>query len=309
MDPITGININKDSSFAMLLAAQSRAWELFYMELTDLYMDAATPMARTRKLNVTEDSKNRFTLSAINLSELADLDIILMRKDPPFNLEYIYATYILDHAERLGSLVVNKPAALRNANEKFFITHFHDCIAPTLVSSNIDLLFGFVKRHRELIIKPLDGMAGQGIYKISETDPNLNVIMETVTKNGSTHVMLQKYIPEISAGDKRILLIDGEPVPYALARTPATGETRANLARGGTGSGVELTERDKWICRQVGPTLKNSGLLFVGLDVIGDYLTEINVTSPTCVRELDRLYNLDIGGQLMDVLEKYRQVR
>lgn len=306
MDPISGINIKKDSSFAMLLAAQSRGWDLYYMEMADLYVDNDMPMARMQKLSVEENPENWFSLSEQKTEQLSGLDIILMRKDPPFDLEYIYSTYILEHAERLGSLVVNKAASLRDANEKFFITHFKDCIAPTRVSRDMNILFEFIQQHQNTIIKPLDGMAGNSIYKVSESDPNSKVILETITKNGTSYVMAQKFIPEITSGDKRILLINGEPVPYALARIPAEGEVRGNLARGGSGKGVELSDRDRWICEQVGPRCRDMGLLFVGLDVIGDYLTEINVTSPTCIRELDSLYNIDIGGQLMDALAKYK---
>jgi glutathione synthase len=307
MDPISRINTKKDSSFAMLLAAQKRGWELHYMEMQDLFIDDDIPMANMQKLKVDDKPEDWFTLSKKATEQLADLDIILMRKDPPFDLEYIYSTYILEHAERLGALVVNSPSALRNANEKMFITHFADCIAPTRVSSDMDILSDFIKQHKDAIIKPLDGMAGQSIYRVNESDPNRKVILETMTKEGTAYVMAQKFIPEISTGDKRILLVDGEPIPYALARVPAVGEVRGNLARGGTGKGVELSDRDRWICEQVGPRCREMGLLFVGMDVIGDYLTEINVTSPTCIRELDSLYNIDIAGQLMDVLEKRKQ--
>ena len=307
MDPIQGINIKKDSSFAMLLAAQSRGWEIFYMELHDLYIDDAIPKARVQDLKVADNPQNWFTLTNQRIEELASLDIILMRKDPPFNLEYIYSTYILEHAERLGTLVVNKPSSLRDVNEKFFITHFKECTVPTLVSQDTHILLDFIKHHKNIIIKPLEGMGGHSIFRISESDPNCTVILETMTDYGTRFVMVQQFIPEISAGDKRILIIDGEPVPYALARIPAQGEVRGNLARGGSGKGVELSERDKWICNQVGPRLREMGLIFVGLDVIGDYLTEINVTSPTCIRELDSLYNIDIGSQLMDTLEQYQK--
>ncbi len=307
MDPISRINRKKDSSFAMLLAAQKRGWKLHYMEMQDLYINDDMPMAKMQALEVNENPDNWFNLSENQAAELASLDIILMRKDPPFDLEYIYATYILDHAEQMGSLVVNKPAALRNANEKFFITHFADCIAPTQVSRNMEILSDFIKQHKDAIIKPLDGMAGHSIFRVNESDPNRKVILETMTKDGTAYVMAQKFIPEISSGDKRILLVDGEPIPYALARIPAVGEVRGNLARGGTGQGVELSDRDRWICEQVGPRCREMGLMFVGIDVIGDYLTEINVTSPTCIRELDSLYNIDIAGQLMDALEKRKQ--
>ncbi|HIF50687.1 MAG TPA: glutathione synthase [Thiotrichaceae bacterium] len=307
MDPISGINIKKDSSFAMLLAAQKRGWELNYMEMQDLYINNDVPMAKMQDLQVEDKPDAWFTLSESRAEELASLDIILMRKDPPFDLEYIYSTYILEHAERLGTLVVNSPAALRDANEKMFITHFADCIAPTHVSRNIDILMGFIRQHKNTIIKPLDGMAGQSIFRVNAADHNCKVILETMTNDGTAYVMAQKFLPEISAGDKRILLIDGKPVPYALARIPADGEVRGNLARGGTGKGVELSDRDRWICEQIGPRCREMGLLFVGVDVIGDYLTEINVTSPTCIRELDSLYNLDIAGQLMDALEKQKR--
>lgn len=307
MDPIDRINIKKDSSFAMLLAAQKRGWDIAYMEMQDIYITADTPMANMQTLQVEENPENWFTLSEQRPEELANLDFILMRKDPPFDLEYIYSTYILEHAERLGTIVVNSPAALRDANEKFFITHFANCIAPTQISRDMAVLFDFIKEHGDTIIKPLDGMAGQSIYRVNKSDHNCKVILESMTKEGTAYVMAQKFVPEISAGDKRILLINGEPVPYALARIPAKGEVRGNLARGGTAQGVELTERDRWICEQVGPRLREMGLIFVGIDVIGDYLTEINVTSPTCIRELDSLYNLDIAGELMDVLEKHKQ--
>ena len=307
MDPIGGINIKKDSSFAMLLAAQKRGWDIYYMEQKDLFINNDVPMANLQPLKVEENPEHWFTLSDMKTQQLSSLDIILMRKDPPFNLEYIYSTYILEHAERLGTMVVNRPAALRNVNEKFFITHFPDCIAPTQVSRNMAVLLDFVAQHGNIVIKPLDGMGGQGIFRVNATDPNTKVILETITKNETSYVMAQKYLPEISSGDKRILLINGEPVPYVLARIPAEGEFRGNLAQGGNGKGLELSERDRWICQQVGPKLRDMGLFFVGLDVIGDYLTEINITSPTCIRELDNLYNINISEELMGVLEKYKQ--
>ncbi len=307
MDPIERINIQKDSSFAMLLAAQSRDWELFYMEQHDLYMQQDRAMARMRSLHVEDNPKGWFALQQAIIEELATLDVLLMRKDPPFDLNYIYSTYILEQAQKAGTLVVNDPRALRDVNEKFFITHFPQCTAPTLVTSDMQILSEFIAHHDSTIVKPLDGMAGQGIFRVSATDPNKMAILETATEHGHRHIMAQKFIPEITEGDKRILLVNGEPVPYALARIPAKGEFRGNLARGGTGKGVELTARDRWICEQVGPTLTRMGLFFVGLDVIGDYLTEINVTSPTCIRELDSLYNISIGSQLMDVIERETQ--
>ena len=307
MDPINGINIKKDSSFAMLLAAQKRGWDIQYMEQKDLFTINDIPMANMQKLQVEENPEKWFSLSDNHTEELASLDIILMRKDTPFDLEYIYSTYILEHAERLGTLIVNSPSALRHVNEKFFITHFPQCIAPTLVSRDMKILLDFIAQHENTIIKPLEGMGGHSIFRVNASDHNTKVILETITKYETSYVMAQKYLPEIAAGDKRILMINGEPVPYALARIPADGEVRGNLARGGSGIGIELSERDRWICQQVGPRLRELGLYFVGLDVIGDYLTEINVTSPTCIRELDSLYNIDISTQLLDVLEKHKQ--
>lgn len=307
MDPIQRINIQKDSSFAMLLAAQARNWEIYYMEQHDLYMQQDRAFARMQRLQVKDDARDWFALQQAGIEELATLDVILMRKDPPFNMNYIYTTYMLEQAQKAGVLVINNPQALRNVNEKFYITHFPQCIAPTIVTSDIQILSEFVTHHDSTIVKPLDGMAGQGIFRLSANDPNKMALLESTTRLGTQHVMAQKYIAEITEGDKRILLVDGKPIPYALARIPARGEFRGNLARGGSGKGVELSERDRWICEQVGSKLKDLGLYFVGLDVIGDYLTEINVTSPTCIRELDSLYNISIGAQLMDVIERYKQ--
>jgi len=235
---------------------------------------------------------------------LADVDVILMRKDPPFNREFIYSTYILEQAEREGALVVNKPQALRDFNEKVSASLFPQCCTPGLVSRDKDLLMDFYKTHEDVIFKPLDGMGGTGIFRVKPGDPNVTVIIETLTEYGGRQIMAQTFIPEITEGDKRILMIDGESVGYALARIPSANETRGNLAAGGTAKGVELSDRDRWICEQVGPTLHANGLMFVGIDVIGDYLTEVNVTSPTCVRELDEAFDLDIAGQLMDCIEK-----
>ena len=229
-----------------------------------------------------------------------------MRKDPPFDMEYINTTYMLDLAERAGVLVVNRPGSLRDANEKMFISRFPQCCTPMLVSRNPARLREFVAQHKDVILKPMDGMGGMSIFRVSPGDANLSVILETISQNGEKTVMAQRFIPEISAGDKRILLIDGEAVPYALARIPAQGETRGNLAAGGQAVGRELSKRDHWICEQVGPVLKDMGILFAGIDVIGDYLTEINITSPTCIRELDSLYKLDIAAQLMDAIAARR---
>ncbi len=302
MDPIQGITVKKDSTFAMLLAAQKMGWSLSYIEQTDLYLDDGLAMAAARKLSVVDDMQDWFTLSEPVRQALSDFDVILMRKDPPFDNEYIYSTYILEAAERQGVLIVNKPQSLRDCNEKVFATQFPHCCTPVLVASSPSLLREFYAQHEDVIFKPLDGMGGSSIFRIKPGDPNLSVIIETLTGHGRHQIMAQKFIPEISAGDKRILMIDGKPVDYALARIPAQNETRGNLAAGGSSKGIPLSDRDRWICDQVGPTLVEKGLIFVGLDVIGDYLTEINVTSPTCIRELDAAFDLDIGGSLMECI-------
>lgn len=309
MDPISTIKIKKDSTFAMLLAAQARAWSITYMELNDLSVIDGVAMAQARALSVRDDPMGWFELGDYQSLPLSDLDVILMRKDPPFNMEYIYATYILELAERQGVLVVNKPQTLRDANEKLSTAWFPQCTTPALVTRNPQQILAFLQQQKDIILKPLHGMGGASIFRVTENDLNTNVIIETLTEHQTRYVMAQRFIPEIVQGDKRILLVDGEPVPYALARVPAKGETRGNLAVGGTGVGVALSQRDYWICEQVAPTLKEKGLLFVGLDVIGDYLTEINITSPTCIRELDQLYGLDIAGQLMDAIEARIQSR
>jgi glutathione synthase len=300
MDPIGSINIKKDSSFAMALAAQARGWGLFYMEMGDLYINDGKAYARIRELTVRDEPTDWFSLGEPEDTALTELDVILMRKDPPIDNEYLYATQILALAEAAGTLVVNRTRALRDANEKLASTWFPQCTPPTLVTRDHDRLRQFLTEHNDLILKPLDAMGGASIFRVRSDDPNISVIFETLTLHGHRYAMAQRFIPEITEGDKRILLIDGEPVPYALARIPAKGETRGNLAAGGKGVGVELSERDRWICQQVAPRLKEMGLIFVGLDVIGDYLTEVNVTSPTCIRELDAQYGLDIAGQLMD---------
>lgn len=305
MDPISAINIKKDSSFAMLLAAQAKGWTIMYMEQQDLYLSQGKVMASMREVSVTEDPLNWYQLGESTTRQLSDLEAILMRKDPPFDMEYIYSTYLLEQAQSQGVLVVNHPQSLRDANEKLFTAWFPQCCPPTLVTRKKQLMRDFQQQHGDIIIKPLDGMGGASIFKVSQDDPNFSVIVETLTEQGKKSVMVQQYLPAIKDGDKRILLINGEPVPYALARIPAAGETRGNLAAGGRGEGRPLTERDRWICQQVGPKLREKGLLFVGLDVIGDYLTEINVTSPTCIRELDRQFNLDIAGDLMSCIEAH----
>jgi glutathione synthase len=304
MDPISAINIKKDSSFAMLLAAQSKGWSLYYMEQQDLFLHQGVVSADIKPLRVINNSKHWYELGESEARPLADLDVILMRKDPPFDMEYIYSTYLLEQAQAAGVLVVNNPQSLRDANEKLFTAWFPQCCPATLVTRRADLIRNFQKQHHDIILKPLDGMGGASIFRVKQDDPNFSVIIETLTNHGRTSIMAQQFIPEISDGDKRILMINGEPVPYALARIPAKGETRGNLAAGGRAEGRPLTKRERWICQQVGPTLREKGLLFVGLDVIGDYLTEINVTSPTCICELDEQFNLTIANDLMNSIEQ-----
>ena len=302
MDPIESIAFHKDSTLAMLLAAQARGWQLYYMEQADLFLRDSTCLAEMSRLEVRADPDDWFTRGERESRPLDLLDVVLMRKDPPVDMEYMYTTFLLERAMASGVLVVNRPEALRNASEKLYTSWFSQCCAPATVSRQIPRLKAFLSEHRDMVVKPLNGMGGASVFRVRHDDPNLNVILETITDNGRQSAMAQRYIPEITAGDKRILMIEGEPFPWALARIPAAGESRGNLAAGGTGKGVELSDRDRWICEQVGPSLREHGIIFAGLDVIGDYLTEINVTSPTCIRELDREYNSDIAGQLMDAI-------
>jgi len=284
----------------MLLAAQARGWTLWYMELSDLFLRDGVAYAQMRPVQVIDNKTDWFRLGEVKIQPLHSLNVILMRKDPPFNIEYIMATYLLEHAEKLGTLVVNKPQSLRDANEKLYTTWFPQCCVATLVTRRIAQLREFLTIQQNIVLKPLDSMGGDSIFRVQHGDLNTSVIFETMTQHEQKYVMAQQFIPEIAQGDKRILLIAGEPIPYALARIPQLGELRGNLAAGGRGEGVALTERDYWICEQVGATLRDKGLLFVGLDVIGDYLTEINVTSPTCIRELDQLFGLNIADKLLD---------
>jgi glutathione synthase len=302
MDPIGSINYKKDSTLAMLLEASARGCQLFYFEQRDLFIRDGQAFGQARELSVYPNPDHWFDLSAPKQMLLADLDIMLMRKDPPFDREYIYTTYILENAEKHGAFVVNKPQSLRDANEKLFATWFPDCCPSTLVTRSHTLLSEFLYEHKQIVCKPLDGMGGSSIFKVGIDDANINVIFETLTQGQQNFMMAQQFIPEISNGDKRILMINGEPLEYSLARMPAKGEWRGNLAAGAQGVAQPLSERDRWICQQVGPTLREKGLYFVGLDVIGDYLTEINVTSPTCIRELDEQCGLNIAGQLWDFI-------
>lgn len=307
MDPIAAIKPWKDTTFAMMLEAQRRGWPLLYLELADLYMVDGVCRARARGIEVTDTRDRWFRFSAEQDGALHELaDIVLMRKDPPFDVEYVYATYLLERAELAGAMVVNSPAALRDVNEKAYTAWFAECCAPTLISRDIQRLRAFVHEQGDAVLKPLAGMGGASVFRVAAGDINTSVIAETLTAHGTGFAMAQRYIPEIAAGDKRILLVDGEPVPYALARIPAEGESRGNLAAGASGKGVPLTDRDRWICSQVGPALRDKGLVFVGLDVIGDFLTEINVTSPTCARELDDAFDLNIAGLLFDALATRR---
>jgi len=303
MDPIGSINFKKDSTLALCLAAQARGHALFYMELPDLHMRDGVSHARARRLTVRDDPSDWFTLGAGERIRLDSLDAVLMRKDPPFDMEYVYATYLLELAEPAGTLIVNRPQSLRDANEKLYTARFPQCCPPTLVTRHMAALRAFLHEQGDIVVKPPDAMGGKSVFRVRRDDPNTSVIFETLTWHETRFAIAQRYVPEISEGDKRILVIDGEPFPYALARVPSEGESRGNLAAGARGVGVELDARDRWICGEVGPALRDKGLLFAGLDVIGDYLTEINVTSPTCIRELDNLYGLDIGGRVIEAIE------
>jgi glutathione synthase len=305
MDPIGAINYKKDSTLAMLMEAQRRDYILYYFEMTDLFLRDGKAFGHARALRVFANPEKWFEMDDAGIVPLATLDIILMRKDPPLDSEYIYATYILEQAEQHGTLVVNKPQSLRDANEKIYTAWFPQCTPPTLVTRSIKLLREFFQEQQDIVCKPVDSMGGTSIYHLLPNDPNASVIFETLTKRETEFVMAQRFIPEITAGDKRIILIDGEPLDYALARIPGEGEWRGNLVAGARGVAQELTERDRYIAAEVGPVLKEKGLYFVGIDVIGDFLTEINVTSPTCIRELDEQCDINISGQLFDNLIRY----
>lgn len=311
IDPIEHLSVKKDSTLAMIRAAQSRNWQITCFGVDDMILHEGEAKALARATRLTEPYASTldpadaaggawFEQGEEVLTSLTDFDVIMMRKDPPFDMEYIYATYFLERAEEQGVLVVNRPASLRDCNEKFFATAFKDVCPPLVISRREDVLRDFHRTHKNVVFKPLDGMGGASVFRIMEGDANLGVIIETLTRFGQQQIMGQVYLPEIVDGDKRILLVDGEPIPYALARVPLAGEARGNLAAGGTGEGRPLTERDRLIAETVGPELKRRGLLFVGIDVIGDYLTEVNVTCPTCIRELDAQFSLDIAGMLMD---------
>ena len=303
MDPIAQIKIAKDTTFAMLLEAQRRGHRLHYVRPGGLALEGGAAVAETAPLQVRDDPAGWFTLGSYTRTAFGPGQIVLMRKDPPFDGEFLYDTQVLSVAQAAGACVVNDPQGLRDYNEKLAALLFPQCCPPTLVSRSAAALKAFALEHGQVVLKPLDGMGGRSIFRSGTGDPNLNVILETLTDGGRRLALAQRFIPDISAGDKRILLIDGEPVDYCLARIPQGDEFRGNLAAGGRGEGRPLSERDRWIAAQVGPEMKRRGMRFVGLDVIGDYLTEVNVTSPTCARELDAQFSLNIAGQLFDALE------
>lgn len=310
MDPIEGIKPAKDSTLAMMLAAQRRGHELFYLEQRDLWLRDGIAWGRVHPVEVRDDYENWATLGAEHIEPLANMDVILMRKDPPFDMEYIYTTYILERAEVAGVLVVNKPAGLRDMNEKVFTAWFPQCCAPTLITRDMGDMHAFLHEHHHIVCKPLYGMGGRSIFVIKEGDKNANVIFENMTDYGNNFAIVQKYLPEIvETGDSRILIIDGEPAPFALARIPSPTDNRGNLAAGAQGRGRELNERDRWLVSQIGPTLRERGMLFVGIDVIGGYVTEINVTSPTGIRELDKQFQCDIATLLIDAIERRRHTQ
>ncbi len=299
MDPIQSINFYKDTTLSILLAAQEQGFKLFYMEQQDLFLENGAPFAEVRPLRVINNPDGWYELNQASAVPLNELDVVIMRKDPPFDSEFIYSTYILEAAEKLGTLVVNKPQSLRDCNEKVFATEFPQCTPPLLVSRSIKRLTRFLEEHQDVVFKPLDGMGGASIFRVRAEDQNLNVILETLTQFGNQTIMAQKYLPEITDGDKRVLVVDGEVIPFCLARIPSGNDFRGNLAAGGQGEVRPLSARDQWIAEQVAPSLVERGLLFVGLDIIGDYLTEINITSPTCVQEIDRAQNTAIGEKLI----------
>jgi len=309
MDDIAGINQKKDSSFAMMLEAQSRHWEIFTFDSVDMFHLKGQVFANARKTFVTDSENDWYSCEEHELLSISNVDVIFMRKDPPFDMDYIYATYLLEQAEIGGVMVVNKPNSLRDANEKLFSLNFSDYIPKTLVSSNIEQLITFINDNKEAIVKPLDGMGGKDIYKLKTGDENINEVLLRITNQGRRYIMAQEFLQEIKDGDKRILLINGVPIDFALARLPAEGSFKGNLAAGAIGVGKPLTERDRYLCEKIAPLLIEKELIFVGLDVIGDYITEINVTSPTGIRELDKQFDLNISAQLLDVIEEKLALR
>ena len=305
MDPIEAIKPAKDSTLAILLAAQARGWELFYAELKDLYLRDGVALARLAPLKVFDDLRDWFTRGTPAVGKLGDYDVVLMRKDPPFDTEYIYSTYILERAHLQGALVCNSPQGLRDMNEKVYTAWFPECCAPTLITRDMHDMSEFLNEHGKAVCKPLHGMGGRSIFVLEHGDKNRNVVFETLTDYGTRYAIVQRYLPEIvTAGDCRVILVDGEPVPFALQRIPDADDHRGNLAAGARAESRPLNDRDRWLCGIIGPKLKAAGMIFVGLDVIGDYVTEINVTSPTGIRELDKKHGLDIGGMLVTAISR-----
>ena len=304
MDPMDRINPKKDSTLAMMLAAQARGWAVAHLAPHTLVVNGDQVSAIASPVTVYDDLKHWFDSTNPNRTDLSTFDVLLMRRDPPFDMDYIYATYALERAEANGTRVINRPSSLRDFNEKLSLAWFPQCSPPTCTTADREVLRAFCVEHKRAVFKPLDAMGGHSIFVADANDPNLSVILDTMTSGGRRMIMAQQFVPEIRTGDKRILLINGEPIPYALARVPAPNEWRGNLAAGASAHAHELTKRDRWICEQVGPTLKQRGLVFVGIDVIGDFLTEINVTSPTGIRELDKLCSIDIGEQLMSAISE-----
>ena len=304
MDPLESVKPKKDSTLAMMQAAQKRGWELFEIQQNGIFFTKDQVFGNCRKVSLNFDQPTHFSVQSSETISLEEMDIILFRKDPPFDMEYIYTTYLLEVLEKRGVPILNKPSSVRNCNEKLFALEFSDCCPEYLVSNDQEVLRDFYDEHQDVVFKPLDGMGGSSIFRVSPNDKNLGVILETLTQHGKCQTMAQKYLPEIQQGDKRILIINGEPIPYALARVPAKNENRGNLAAGGSGIGKALTKRDQFICDSVREALVSRGLYFVGIDVIGDYLTEINVTCPTCIRELDQAFGLDIGDKYIEFIAR-----
>ena len=304
MDPIADIKPHKDTSFAMMLEAQRRGATVLYFTLDDLYINNGKPMGLAKSITVRDQATDFYTLGEQQTVSLGEIDVFIMRKDPPFDSEFLYATHILSLAQKEGALVVNNPQALRDFNEKLFTSYFPEHIPNTLVTNNQALVREFHAKHQDIICKPLDGMGGASIFRVKPDGNNLGVIIETLTQLGKRYMMVQEYLPQIKDGDKRILIVDGEVVPYCLARLPSKGETRGNLAAGGTGRPQPISNSDKALAEAIAPTLKGNNIMFVGLDVIGDKITEINITSPTCVREIEGHYNINIIGMLFDAIEK-----
>jgi len=307
MDPIEDIKPAKDTTLAMMLAAQRRGWRLSYLELRHLWLRDGVALGRAHPIEVRDDKHDWYARGDGRVTELGDFDAILMRKDPPFDTEYVYATYILERAEAAGALVVNRPQGLRDMNEKVYTAWFPECCAPTLITRDMADMNAFLREHGRAVCKPLHGMGGRSIFVLEAGDKNTNVVFETLTDYGSRYAIVQRYIPDIvRTGDARVILVDGEPVPYALARIPSATDNRGNLAAGAEGVGRPLDDRDRWLASRIGPALRERGMLFVGLDVIGGYVTEINVTSPTGAREITRQFGVDATELLMDAIARRR---